>query len=670
MRLWGTVLGCWCAASLAIATAQQIEFPLEFYSFAEIAQRMSIEGRRIECARDLRQRLALIHLKPRPWQQTRELLEKALDVRFRKISDAENRWIVERDPEVVRLERQRRERLANHLDKEGAQGMRVFRLLLDKSIPPEKVFEVAQEIQPDTTPSEAERQQVVTVIEMLREMPVETALRNWRAYKQMAKALIPLLDSQSEAVRLLTEKPLASYGFAQEELQWAERIAQGKDEKWAQMLGDRLQRYEHPLLKQAQALIALGDFTNSYASSWAADALMRQLQPPLRALDAIEQGVVARVYELSLPPELAAWLLNDVDGTKIPLNATEPVPLRLLVEAKWGRWGYGYDVAIEPLEPPSERRIYSLPRINARLFFLPEFAYRTFQRFDPDLAQAYQAAYERHKQLLDDSSVRAPLDASARSLARTLYEWAQKHQAELIAEVLPEASYGSQGKTLAERLKNCEAPYLLERHDGVWALRSWVAFVQRVPDLPLTALRDLLRTKGDYADWRAFYRAITPEQARWLRVWREEIASFTLAEELLGTSLPVDNFAHAWLVMEILEHLPPAQRDSLWSYQGIEPVAVPLATLPANARVQLARSLDRWRAVLLTDEYKHLFAEDSALLVEQLVLSRSIGNWAIHLPNLAKTDTRRSDLLFATVMPGDFSDYMKTGERKAPPVND
>lgn len=663
-------MGCWCAASLSLATAQQVEFPLEFYSFAEIAQRMSIEGRRIECARDLRQRLALIHLKPRSWQQTRELLEKALDVRFRKISDAENRWVLERDPEVVRLERQRRERLASHLDKEGAQGMRVFRLLLDKSIPPEKVFETAQEFQPDRAPSEAERQQVITVIEMLREMPVETALRNWRAYKQMVKALIPLLDDQSEAVRLLTEKPLASYGFAQEELQWAERIAQGKDEKWTQMLGDRLQRYEHPLLKQAQALIALGDFTNSYASSWAADALMRQLQPPLRALDAIEQGVVARVYELSLPPELAAWLLNDVEGTKIPLNATEPVPLRLLVEAEWGRWGYGYDVAIEPLEPPSERRIYSLPRIHARLFFLPEFAYRTFQRFDPDLAQAYQAAYERHKQLLDDPSVRAPLDASARSLARTLYEWAQKHQAELIAEVLPEASYGILGKTLAERLKNCEAPYLLERHDGVWALRSWVAFAQRVPDLPLTALRDLLRTKGDYADWRAFYRAITPEQARWLRVWREEIASFTLAEELLGTSLPVDNFAHAWLVMEILEHLPPAQRDSLWRYQGVEPVAVPLATLPPNARVQLARILDRWRAVLLTDKYKHLFAEDSALLVEQLVLSRSIGNWAIHLPNLAKTDTRRSDLLFATVMPGDFSDYMKTGERKAPPVND
>jgi hypothetical protein len=672
MRLWGIIIGCWCAASLSLATAQQVEFPLESYSFAEIAQRMSVDGRRIECARDLRQRLALIHLKPRSWQQTRELLEKALDVRFRKISDAENRWILERDPEVVRVERQRRERLANYLDKEGARDIRVFRLLLDKSVPPEKVFESAQEIQPDRAPSEAERQQVVIMIEMLREMPVETALRNWRAHKQLAKALAPLLDNQSEAVHLLTEKPLASYGFAQEELQWAERIAQGKDEKWTQMLGDRLQRYEHPLLRQAWALIALGDFTNTYASRWAAETLMRQLQPPLRALEAVEQGVVARVYELSLPPELAAWLLNDVDGTKIPLNATEPVPLRLLVEAKWGRWGYGYDVAIEPLEPPSEMRIYSLPRINARLFFLPEFAYRTFQRFDPDLAQAYQAAYERHKQLLDDPLVRAPLDDSARSLARTLYEWAQKHKAELIAEVLPETTFGTQGKTLAERLKNCQMPYLLERHDTVWMPRSWVAFVQRVPDLPLTALRDLLRTKGDYADWRAFYRAITPEQARWLRVWREEIASFTLAEELLGTSLPVDNFAHAWLVMEILEHLPPAQRDSLWSYQGVEPVTVPLAMLPPNARVQLARSLDRWRAVLLTGKYKHLFAEDSALLVEQLVLSRRIFHWTIHLPNLAETDTRRSDLLFATVMPGDFSDYMQTGEREieAPPIDD
>jgi hypothetical protein len=632
MRLWGTVLGCWCAASLSLATAQQVEFPLEFYSFAEIAQRMSVDGRRIECARDLRQRLALIHLKPRPWQQTRELLEKALDVRFRKISDAENRWILERDPEVVRVERQRRERLANSLDKEGAQDIRRLRLLLDKSIPPEKVFETAQEFQPDRAPSEAERQQVVTVIEMLREMPVETALRNWRAHRQLVKALIPLLDDQSEAVRLLTEKPLASYGFAQEELQWAERIAQGKDEKWAQMHGDLLQRYEHPLLKQARALIALGDFTNSYASSWAADALMRQLQPPLRALDAIEQGVVARVYELSLPPELAAWLLNDFNGDQIPLSATDPVPMRLLATAHWGQLGYDYHLNIQPLDlkRTEENTLSYLPQLRKSLALSPESAQKAFQRFDQDLAQAYQAAYERHKQLLQDPSVRAPFDNSARTLARMLYEWAQKHQAELIAEVYPEP-FDSRGKTLADWLEKSGDPYLLERHDTVWVVRHWAAFVQRVPDLPLTALRNLLRTKGEYADWRAFYQAITPEQARWLvtvgYAYPPEVTRLS-NQEVYPT---IDEFGKAWLFTIVLEQLPPALRSQLWAYTDEQkPLTVALATLPPNARAQLTQILSQWRIVLGVSEL--FLSEDPAALVERLALYRIGTWWMFYLP--------------------------------------
>lgn len=69
MRIRGTFFGLWCAAVLALASAQQqVEFPLDYYSFAEIAERMSVDGRRIDCAQDLRQRLALIHLKPRAWQ--------------------------------------------------------------------------------------------------------------------------------------------------------------------------------------------------------------------------------------------------------------------------------------------------------------------------------------------------------------------------------------------------------------------------------------------------------------------------------------------------------------------------------------------------------------------------------------------------------------------------
>lgn len=629
MRLWGIVLGCWCAASLSLATAQQVEFPLEFYSFAEIAQRMSVDGRRIECARDLRQRLALIHLKPRSWQQTRELLEKALDVRFRKISDAENRWVLERDPEVVRVERQRRKRLANSLDKEGFAGLRLIQISLDKTIPPEKVLEMAQALDPEFAVPEGHRKEMLQLVELMRELPLESALRSWRAHKQLQQRFLNAMRSD-DAELALTEQSLAELGFSAAELQWAEQVAQSKDEKWQLLMGSS--ESESPAQRKAQALFSLGMFAEGYLSAYFANTLLLRSQPPLRALEAIEQGVAARVYDLALPPELAAWLRNDVNGDQIPLNATDPVPTRLLATARWGQFGY-YHISIKPLdrEHTEANALSDLPQHIKSLALSPESALKTFQQFDPELAQAYQAAYERHKQLLDDPLVRAPLEDSARTLTRALYEWAQKHGAELIAEVYLEP-FGGQGKTLAEWLERNSVPYLLERHDAVWAVRHWAAFVQRVPDLPLTALRDLLRSKGDYDDWRAFYRAITPEQARWLLavdcVRPPEVTRLS-NQELYPT---IDNFGEAWLITMVLEQLPPALRNQLWAYTDEQkPLTVALATLPANARVQLAQILSQWRTVLGVSEL--FLSEDPAALVERLALYRIGTSWMFYLPD-------------------------------------
>ena len=626
-------MGCWCAASLAIATAQQVEFPLDYYSFAEIAQRMSIEGRRIECARDLRQRLALIHLKPRSWQQTRELLEKALDVRFRKISDAENRWVLERDPEVVRVERQRRERLASYLDKEGFAELRLIQIFLDKTIPPEKALEMAQELDPGFTFPEEQRKEAFQLIELMRELPLESALRSWRAHKRLQQRFLNAMRSDDAALAL-TEQSLAELGFSAAELQWAEQVAQGKDKKGQLLLGSGSES-ESPAQRKAQALFSLGMFAEGYLSAYSANTLLLRLQPPLRALEAIEQGVVARVYDLALPPELAAWLRNDVNGDQIPLNATDPVPTRLLATARWGQLGYDYYLDIQPLDREfTGENIFTihLPQLRKLLMLSPESAQKAFQRFDPDLAQAYQAAYECHKQLLQDPSVRAPFDNSARTLARMLYEWAQKHQAELIAEVYPEP-FDSRGKTLADWLEKSGDPYLLERHDTVWVVRHWAAFVQRVPDLPLTALRNLLRTKGEYADWRAFYQAITPGQARWLvtvgYAHPPEVTRLS-NQELYPT---IDEFGKAWLITLVLEQLPPALRNQLWAYTDEQkPLTVALATLPPNARVQLAQILSQWRAALGTSGSKRLLSEDPAALVERLALYRIGTWWMFYLP--------------------------------------
>jgi len=632
--------------SLSLATAQQVEFPLEFYSFAEIAQRMSVDGRRVECARNLRQRLALIHLKPRAWQQTRKLLEKALDVRFRKISDAENRWILERDPEVARIERQQRKRLASYLDKEGFAELRLIQILLDKTIPPEKALEIAQELDPKLAVPEERRKEMLQIVELMRELPLESALRNWRAHKRLQQRFLNAMRSD-DATLALTEQSLAELGFSAAELQWAEQVAQSKDEKWQLLMGGIGSESEPPAHRKAQVLFYLGIFAEMYLSNYAASSLLSHLQPSLRALEVIEQGIVARIYDLALPPELAAWLCNDVNGDQIPLNATDPVPTRLLATARWGQLGYDYSLDIQPLDREftgeNTFTIY-LPQLSESLTLSPESAQKTFQRFDPDLAQAYQAAYERHKQLLQDPSVRAPFDNSARTLARMLYEWAQKHQAELIAEVYPEP-FDSRGKTLADWLEKSGDPYLLERHDTVWVVRHWAAFVQRVPDLPLTALRNLLRTKGEYADWRAFYQAITPEQARWLLV---RVSGFCHPPEVTRLSNQevyptIDEFGKAWLFTIVLEQLPPALRSQLWDYTNEQkPLTVALATLPPNARVQLTQILSQWRAALGVDQSRRLFTEDPAALVEQLVLYRTGTWWMLSLPESPSDHTRFS----------------------------
>jgi hypothetical protein len=484
---------------------------------------------------------------------------------------------------------------------------------------------------------------MLQIVELMRELPLENALRSWRAHKRLQQRFLNAMRSD-DAEPALTEQSLAEFGFSAAELQWAEQVAQSKDEKWQLLMGGIGSESEPPAHRKAQVLFYLGIFAEMYLSNYAASSLLSHLQPSLRALEVIEQGIVARIYDLALPPELAAWLCNDVNGDQIPLNATDPVPTRLLATAHWGQLGYDYHLNIQPLDlkRTEENTLSYLPQLRKSLALSPESAQKAFQRFDPDLAQAYQAAYERHKQLLQDPSVRAPFDNSARTLARMLYEWAQKHQAELIAEVYPEP-FDSRGKTLADWLEKSGDPYLLERHDTVWVVRHWAAFVQRVPDLPLTALRNLLRTKGEYADWRAFYRAVTPEQARWLvtvgYAHPPEVTRLS-NQEVYPT---IDEFGKAWLFTIVLEQLPPALRNQLWEYTDEQkPLTVALATLPPNARVQLAQILSQWRAALGTSGSKRLLSEDPAALVEQLVLYRTGTWWMLSLPESPSDHTRFS----------------------------
>jgi hypothetical protein len=137
--------------------------------------------------------------------------------------------------------------------------------------------------------------------------------------------------------------------------------------------------------RKAQALFALGMFAEGYLSTYFVSTLLPRLQPPLRALEAIEQGVIARVYNPTLPPELAAWFLNDFNGDQIPLSATDPVPMRLLATAHWGQLGYDYHLNIQPLDlkRTEENTLSYLPQLRKSLALSPESAQKSLPAVRP-----------------------------------------------------------------------------------------------------------------------------------------------------------------------------------------------------------------------------------------------------------------------------------------------
>ncbi len=659
MRPGLMILGLWCAVTVAIAAAQQVDFPLGYYSFPEIAQRMSIEGRRIECARELQQRLALIQLQPRPWQQARELLEVGLDVRFRKISDAENRWILERDPAIARLERQRRERLANLIDTQEPPELRMFRIIIDKTIPLEKALEQLKQLTLADSPEiELDAQMIDTatgIIRMAREMPFEAALQNWRAYTRLSQQL----DYQRQENRwqlTLKERSLASLGFSQAELEWAERMVKGDDPIARMLMEGQAVSSDDPVLAQATMLQFLGEMTNSYRSTWALHALKQQMRPPLRALEVIERGVVARVYEMSLPPELAAWLLNDTEGARVPIGATQPVSMRLAAIADQAFVGYGLSTRVIPLNPEErqESPLSWFPEFIRSFDFSPRAAARSFRRFDSALADAYQAARERHLKLLENPAVKVPLPApnATQDNPHPWYRWAQANRAEIIAEMYAPLRFDrARGNTLAELLESGSEPYLLERRNSVWIIRHWAAFWRRTEDLPHAALSALVRSDYDYNAWRAFYRSVTPEQARWLVVaGYREVPDFIFPKKP-NTQLSYHRLAEAWLMMAVLESLPPDQRERLWNDAEDAPTSVPLATLPPAARAQLAQIFNLWRDALAESGDTRWLIEESAAIVERLHLRRAVNRWwELYLPSARRYQDMLIDELLVHAM--------------------
>ncbi|MFN7016899.1 MAG: hypothetical protein ACK4P5_07040 [Fimbriimonadales bacterium] len=671
--LWGSFLLSWA----------QVELPLGYYSFAEIAQRMSVEGRTVECARDLQQRLAVIHLKPRSWQQTRELLESALDVRFRKISDAENRWVLERNPEVVRKERRWREQLATYIEKRRGRDIRMFRMLMDNKVPPEVAVErlmetYREDIDPSEVPDEAQlRAQMKQTIESFRKFPMELALRDWRAFLRMNKRFSEffrhgLTDAGDPTLfgfysQFLAENPLSSFGFSKELLDWAQRAV--TDEQDATLSALRAMMGEIGVSTDQQTmqlllLRSLGMFGFAYGQVWAHDALIAQLRPPISVLETIEQGVLARDYTVVLPPEQLAWHLNDVEGKRVPLDAPAPIPTPLIAVAAWKGYAFSATYLFPDALPSSDFLGFGANTIDDSVMvrWEPKHLKRLLPQIDAELARAYEQAYARHQQLASQPPVNQPLKVphvKAAVLAEVAYRWAKEHHQEVVMEVLGvfRWSYGRQGDSLAKQLETSQTPYLLEQRNGVWILRCWNAFVERVGDYPFAAVRDLLSSNYSYEAWQRFYREVSTEQARWLlsEPWHFSWDPREKSESLMRSVSSYDLGA-AWLIMAILESLPPVERERFWNPPSDAPApTLEIARLPLEVRTRIAQTLTLWRAALL----QHTSPRHHAALLtppnawsERLTLQRDSA-WTLNITLIDPLSGEASEVpLLETYLPG------------------
>jgi hypothetical protein len=613
----------------------------------------------VECAPNLRQRLALIHLKPRPWQQARQLLEKGLEVRFRQTGDAANRWILERDPAVVQRERRQRKRLARYLDSQVAARQRLLRAYLNPKLPADRVASEFVRLHYAHLPpsvQEAQRKRLRREIEHARTMPLDAAIHNWRAYVQFTEKFSQFRQ-RGRVQEFLQEHSPAHFGFSLEELRWAEREAQRWHEKWVSELSYVSLQTDDPREIQAHLLIYLGQFAQNYLEARTLEIIQSQLRSPLRAGEVIERGRIVRIQTFQFHPAIAAWLLDDPFGNWIPLWYTKRVPLRMVVDASWAieQYGVGYTYRFYVNHLCLRLRGWfdrTLPQVSIHLAFTPSNAQSVFRRFDEALAQAYQRAYAHHQKLLEDPVVQASLSFEIFTPFDALYDiclgWAKMYDQELIVEVFPALQVMPfqqlpKDGSLAALLNRLAEPCLIERHDSVWVLRHWGAFVRRVPDPPLAALRKLMHSRGDYADWRAFYQATTSEQARWQRVsgidWMP-----------LGVGFPMylsgrEAVAYAWLVMKILENLPEGSRTSLWEGR-LEDVngssfsfgfgqnrrgGIPLTALPASTRRELAQILQKWDLISELCAPANISPlPKGATLIEQLWLVRDDqGVWQL-----------------------------------------
>ncbi len=530
MLVKGLILALSCFAQVEMRT---VGFAPNFYSFEEIAQRLSTDAVQVRCAPTLRQRVAYLSLKPRSWTEVKSLLERGLHLTIRPDPKDPKIWWLERSPESLKREQHLRERFCNIL-----QNYLTYR-------------------KPNRYPNWGE------VFSSLPVSVQESDLLNLRSQFQELGAAIP--DSEAsepdgslaaQIARRLDKIDIPT--CSPDLLRWAQQQAKLPKHEFVQRFGTYFGNYfwdKDETLKTKLALAALAEafpyrqrilFVHHAISNATTLSTIRTV---------LREGIVFTPVGIPIDESLLQEL------TARPLSIKNPLPADPSVVVEHT---FTLDACNRTMRLLYGGQLFVLPD-NGGYFEIPSDAEgleHFFEEIDKFLATDYKRATELCTRVLQTTPTK-PVSAGKRRGFLSLYEWliefSDQYQEEVIAEVFPRCALLDFPKQLSLRdlsqhLK-AEGAWRVDQVEGVWIWRNWLEFIDRAPDLPLATLMQLVRSPRTPNDWRRFTRQVSPRQARWLSL----MPNLPNTESLFGSSEwlgPMSFVAQQWLLFQVLDAVP------------------------------------------------------------------------------------------------------------------
>jgi len=331
-----------------MGTAQQepkLKLGPELMSYPEIAKRMSIGNRRVECARSLQNSMAVIHLRTRPWSEVRQLLQEGLDVQFRLKSVQDDKpepskspnpsenpqpkqpeprtevWVMERAPETVRIESEQRKRFVDHwLEQMDRTESFLFFIRAFSDLPYKEVKEFFQQYE----------QQREDMVKQMMERADE--FNNASAFSEVMRKYGPDLITVPPPILQRLKKTAAELKKMLQEMLEEEETPSVPE------IQEFLQMKDEPLM---QMMLLFADSMPNNASAWLLNRWWDQGLIPEMAREAIRNGISVRTAPLSqavlkdIPVEdlLSNTLFkgHEVPGVKPPEPVQNTPPFDLLV---------------------------------------------------------------------------------------------------------------------------------------------------------------------------------------------------------------------------------------------------------------------------------------------------------------------------------------------------